>query len=1147
MYNVLVLIKILFLLFSIKYVYSQSHFNRITNGTIVNKSDYYRGCNLIDFNNDQYLDIFLSNFHGNNYLYKNVGNFVFELVNHDTLNHVNFLHEGGTWGDYDNDGNIDFFVSDRWLGNNLLYHNNGDGTFSRILHGDIINVGEGPTDACWGDYDNDGFIDLFVATATNWQNNFLFHNNGDGSFTRITEGDIVIDQAESRTGCWVDYDNDGDLDMYVANSGNNNDNFFYKNNGLGEFTKITGLNIVQVGEHTQSCSWGDYDNDGDLDLFLANGTYNHAKRNYLFRNDGNDSFVQVNPGTLGSINSYSTGSCWGDYDNDGDLDLFVANSWGFDCDGINFLYENVNDTLFEKINDYNIQINEGESLGSAWGDFDNDGNLDLFVSNWNGTNFLFQNTGNQNHWINIKCIGKVSNSSAIGAKIKLKAFINNRSVWQLQEISSKSGRTGQNSLNAEFGLGNATIIDSIIVKWPSGINSILTNVDVDQFVSITEEFPIGTLNINFTADDSCNILPATVQFFDKSISNPPIATWQWDFNNDGIIDSNEKNPRWTFTNTGSFTIKLSVNNGIVSDSLVREKYLHFPLFIKIENNSISNDGGRSTGASWIDYDNDNDLDLFVSNIEGGNYLYQNNLESQAFSRISDPISNISRDTYSAVWGDYDNDNYLDVFIANANGNNQIYYNNGNGSFQQITQGEIVNDGGTSSDACWGDFNNDGYIDLFVSNRNINESNFLYINNTNGTFNKILNGEIVTDRGYSEGCSWIDYNKDGFLDLFVTNNNHYDENFLYRNEGGTGKFSKITNLNIISDNGNSRNCNWIDYNNDGNLDLFIVAGYRDRNRLYMGTNDSSFIRIDSSLITENESPSVSSNWGDFDNDGDIDLLIVTRNDHWVNELYSNNGFGNFTQIRDNELANNELMSTGSCWGDYDLDGDLDIFVSNTTNVDFPSNYLYINNGNNNNWINIECKGTSSNNSAIGTIVKVQTEINNSKIWQTRLISAPSGGYTQNSLNVEYGLGKSEFINSLIIEWPSGYQEFYANIGANQFLSAVEGVGIFNKNGTKISNIIISDTPILLHNFPNPFNHTTTIRYIIPKRKSITLEVFDITGKLIKILIENEMHELGSYDITWNGENRNGMQVSSGVYLYRLKTNKGVKSYKMILLK
>ena len=214
-------------------------------------------------------------------------------------------------------------------GHDLLYQNNGDGTFIKTIAGAVVTSGGSSRGCAWGDYDNDGYIDLFVSNERG-QNNFLFHNNGDGTFAKVASGKIVSDGGYSTACAWGDYDNDGYLDLFVPN--NNETNFLYHNNRDGTFTKIATGRVVTDGGSSFGSAWGDYDNDGYLDLFVAN----QNQKNFLYHNNGDGTFTRVTSGQITTDVGYSWGAAWADYDNDGFLDLFVANGrchWRWMCLG----------------------------------------------------------------------------------------------------------------------------------------------------------------------------------------------------------------------------------------------------------------------------------------------------------------------------------------------------------------------------------------------------------------------------------------------------------------------------------------------------------------------------------------------------------------------------------------------------------------------------------------------------------------------------------------------------------------------------------------------------------------------------------------------------------------------------------------------
>lgn len=450
-----------------------------------------------DYDNDGFLDLFVTNSAGiNNSLYHNNSDGTFSKMNNTQVGQI--VNDAGnsygsSWGDYNNDGTLDLFVANSFFGigqQNFLYKNVG-GNFTKITSGNVVTDNHDSNSGTWADYDNDGFLDLFVANGSGLeQNNVLYRNDGppNYTFTSVTSGDIVTDGGRSISGSWADYDGDADLDLFVANIGQN---FLYKNNGDGTFNRISEAAFIETDSRSMGGSWGDMDNDGDLDLFVPNdkGT------NFLFKNvlveQGAPTFEQIATGEIAGDDAFSFGSSWGDYDNDGDVDLFVTN-----IDN-NYLYENVDGlgSLSKVSNGNNIVNNVGNSNGCAWADYNKDGFLDVFVTNSfteDDKNYLYLNNKsrgtNSNNWINLFLKGTVSNTSAIGAKIKLKASINGTSLWQTREISGLTGGGwgGQNSLNAGFGLGDATTIDSIRIEWPSGNIDEMDNVAVNQFLEIEE-------------------------------------------------------------------------------------------------------------------------------------------------------------------------------------------------------------------------------------------------------------------------------------------------------------------------------------------------------------------------------------------------------------------------------------------------------------------------------------------------------------------------------------------------------------------------------------------------------------------------------------------------------------------------------------
>lgn len=470
------------LIVAVTFVYGQT-FTKVTMGGPVTDASRSTGSNWIDYDGDGFTDLFVSNGNLNseaNLLFRNLGNGAFEAVAAGDLVADVSTSIGATWADYDGDGDPDVFVANRSGNNNALYRNEGGGTFVRITAGDISNDGGDSNISSWLDIENDGDLDLFVINFN--QANFLYLNDGLGNFTKIDTGIIVTTSSFSICGAWGDYNTDGLLDLFIGNGGSQ-PNLLFENQGGGAFTKIqTGAIVNDVASAT-GCSWGDYNNDGYLDLFVANFL---GANNALYRNEGPPGFTfsAVTTGDIVNDGGNSVGSAWGDVDRDGDLDLFVGND-GAD----NFLYLNDGspDYGFTAVTSGDVVNDAGATFGVSMADLDGDGDLDLYAANRsNQNNFLYLNDGNANHWVGVRCVGNAPNITAIGARVRVQAMIGGVPTWQTQEITAQSGYNSQNSLDAEFGLEDATQVDSLEIRWPSGAVSVFTAIPVDRLHTVTE-------------------------------------------------------------------------------------------------------------------------------------------------------------------------------------------------------------------------------------------------------------------------------------------------------------------------------------------------------------------------------------------------------------------------------------------------------------------------------------------------------------------------------------------------------------------------------------------------------------------------------------------------------------------------------------
>lgn len=460
-----------------------------------------RSANFIDVNGDGWDDLFITNgpFGGqNNMLYLNNQDNTFTTVISDAIVNDNDRSDGASFADADNDGDLDAFVVTFGASGqgkkNYFYRNNGDGSFTyepTIAMGLPLTYSEM---ANWIDVNNDQNLDLYFTNSFQNLTNQYFENLGDGSFQAVNNLSITDENLPSRSIDWIDYDGDGDNDLFITNE-ENEKNSLFRNDGANNFTQITNLDIVQDIRSSVGSSWADIDNDGDFDLFITNYATN-GQANQLYIND-NGSFTENVGSVIASVNTNSFGSSFGDVDNDGDLDLLVCNAY-LGSQTTNFLYINNGAGSFSLDMTSDLAVHQGWTFGCAFGDYDNDGWLDVLLANNlndNQTNSLFHNTGTGNNWVKLNLVGTQSNYSAVGAKIRLRSIINADETWQTRNIAATSGYCSQNSYSVHFGLGNASIIDQIEVLWPSGLIETFTDIDVNRIYSIIEgDGVLGTNN-----------------------------------------------------------------------------------------------------------------------------------------------------------------------------------------------------------------------------------------------------------------------------------------------------------------------------------------------------------------------------------------------------------------------------------------------------------------------------------------------------------------------------------------------------------------------------------------------------------------------------------------------------------------------------
>ncbi len=426
-----------------------------------------RGVCWGDYNNDELLDVYVSSSYGENILYHNNGDGTFSDVTSEAGVVDSSASNGVAWGDYNNDSWLDLYVAN--FGINTLFRNNCDGTFTDVTFEAGVADSGGGEAVTWVDYDNDGQLDIYVVNLGG--PNVLYRNLGDGIFGDASETSGLADYGTGENAAWADYDNDGLQDVYISNRYTN---ALYHNNGDGTFTDVRFEAAVADTGRGHGICWGDYNKDGWLDLYLVN----RNTTNILYHNNGDGTFSDVtSEAGVGDEALYTVGTSFFDFDNDGDLDIYNTSG------SINTMFSNNGDGSFTDVTS-EAGVGDYGRLGNgmACGDYNSDGSVDIYVVNWTGGCALYRNNLAENNWIQLKLIGVESNRSAIGARIEVRTGEDT----QILEINGGSGFCSQGSMISQFGLGENTMVDEILIKWPSGEMTVLEEIEANQLILVEE-------------------------------------------------------------------------------------------------------------------------------------------------------------------------------------------------------------------------------------------------------------------------------------------------------------------------------------------------------------------------------------------------------------------------------------------------------------------------------------------------------------------------------------------------------------------------------------------------------------------------------------------------------------------------------------
>jgi uncharacterized repeat protein (TIGR02543 family) len=962
---------------------------------------------------------------------------------------------GGYWADYDNDGYLDLLTVD-WDQQPKLYHNNGS-TFTEVGAASGL-TGNRARAATWFDYDRDNWLDVFICNEQSLGH--LFHNNQNGTFTEVTAaaglgspgGWLDTDATIAECSAAADVNNDGWPDLIMARywwgSGDTAHTRVYVNNHDGTFTNIAvSAGVDTISANGRGVGVADYNRDGHLDFNITRG---QASAGNLFRNNGAGTFTDrwADLGTSETIMAY--GTVWMDYDNDGWDDLYIANETWYP-----FLFHNQTDGTFTDVAQTQGMANQIHRQAACSADYDRDGKLDLFVGARDaGINSnLYHNTGTVGNWLRVVPLTNANGNAgdpnttisrvAIGARVEVNLdndtqFSPARTIVRV--IDGGSSFRSQNEQVAHFGLGGTTLV-AVRVLFPNGDISVLNNVTANQQITVGDLPPsFGTVTGSILSivgipipGVAVNCGPYTsITGLDGTFTIPDVIAgmpYTLTTNIPGYLPATITNV--SVTADGTTTLEPIVLEVIPSTATQRFADIGATLGIPSAN-----------GAAWGDYNDDGYPDLYLGGVwqSHGPTLLHNNGDG-AFSDITDlmGLTLAYCEDDGVAWGDYNNDGRLDLLVSQGNAPLRLYRNDVT-TFTDVAAaaGLTMPNGGRG--VAWGDYDRDGWLDVAVCD--YYRAVHLYHNNQDGTFTDVATaagmGIGVTSMGST--CAWADINGDGWIDLVVVEG---DTNWspstgvvlLLNNQNGT--FTDATTTVGLTPVDNPSGLAIADYDNDGLLDIYITTFTARPNYLFHNNGDGTFTDLGQPLDMPYEN-NLGCAWADYDNDCFVDLFVARHGLGWPHMpfLMHNNGNGTFTDVAGSEGLSEQVHNV-AIWADINLDGKMDLF----SGTDGPS-VLYRNTGDAGNWLRVVPLTNADGNAAdpnapvtrtaIGARVEVNLD-NNPQFPQdstlTRLVDGGSSYLGQNEPVAQFGLGTANLVAVRVL-FPSGDLEVLTDVTANQ---------------------------------------------------------------------------------------------------------------------
>lgn len=536
--------------------------------------------------------------------------------------------------------------------------------------------------------------------------------------------------------------------------------------------------------------------------------------------------------------------------------------------------------------------------------------------------------------------------------------------------------------------------------------------------------------------------------------------------------------------------------------------------------------GAAQGASAVDFDNDGDLDLHVVFSAEADQLLRN--DGGVFTNVAAGLLADTGQGRAATWADFNRDGFQDVYLGRYGQTNLLLQGDGSGGFTPASTIGTDNPGNTSG-VTWADFNQDGNLDLYVANKNGENALLKSLGDLGGGFFIFTaEGGPTANMGSSNSAVWTDGNLDGRLDLYVVNS--FTANAMLENT--PIGFNDVSGSSGLDDVTNGTGAAFGDLDNDGDFDLYLTNdGMADK--VYRCNGDFLYTLVPGANLGD-----MGHGRGvvlaDLDNNMYLDVYVVRNGQPDL--LLMNNGDWTFTRA---PVGPDEADGMGQTLtaGDFDRDGRVDLFITRV----LDGNVMLRNElGAENNWFDVTLTGSENQPDAIGARIVLTS----GGVSQTRLIDAGSGYQSMSSRTASFGLAQNGQVDQIEIHWPDGTVQTAGPYAANLHLQVTQGEDPASPVGDEGS---LPRATLLGKAYPNPFNPATTIDFALAQDGPTRLEVFDLNGRLVRVLL-NESLTAGHHDVTWTGLDQTGRPVASGAYFYRLTAPDGaVQAGRMVLVK